>query len=254
MLTIAISGLKGGTGKTTTTRELAGALSERMRVLLVDADPQASLTHATLTTPPAYTLADVLDKRIDMAGAIVALGDRLAIVGADQRLSATENALRSAAGGVFTLSKTLAKLQGYDLCIIDCMPTLSQLVTGALLAADGCIVPSKPEANDIRGLPSFMALLADVQDIPGAHVELIGIVATMVRTGSTLHADGIEALRGLGPVIGQIGQTVRFSDASANLQTLSDVDANNTRVTEYQQLSNEVYKWIKRTQKRQASA
>lgn len=249
MLTIAISGLKGGTGKTTTARELGGALSDRLRVLMVDADPQASLTLATVETPPPYTLADVLDKRIDAGAAIVAINDRLGLLAADQRLTATENALRSAAGGVFTMAKALGKVAGYDLCLIDCMPTLSQLVTGALLAADGCIVPTKPEANDIRGLSSFMALLADVQDIPGAHVELIGIIATMVRPGSVLQADGVEALRKLGPLLGTVGATVQVSNASANLTTLSDVDAGNSRVTEYQTISNEVYKWIRKQQR-----
>src|SRR5208282_2208441 len=73
---------KGGTGKTTTSGNLGRILAGKARVLLVDADPQGSLTSWLLVTPPAYELADVLLGQVKLAEALVPLGkgDALSLV------------------------------------------------------------------------------------------------------------------------------------------------------------------------------
>jgi len=154
MRILAIANQKGGTGKTTTALNLGANLaSQGRRVLLVDLDPQSSLTLATLGECDK-TLADVLGGAqpgtVTMQAIIQSIAPGLDLAPGDLALSTSEMALAARLGRENVLKKALASVTGYDLVILDCSPSLGLLTVNALTAANAVIAPTLPSALDLR--------------------------------------------------------------------------------------------------------
>ncbi|MBA3947685.1 MAG: AAA family ATPase [Herpetosiphonaceae bacterium] len=152
---IALAIPKGGTGKTTTTLNLGVALAEvGQRVLLIDCDPGAGLTTALRREPQRMdaTLGGAIaryiaDYSLELDRAVSATEEGIDLVPADTRLSTIEDQLRTVFDPQRVLSKLIAPLRtGYDVILIDTMPTLGLLVQNALVAADEVLIPLQAQA------------------------------------------------------------------------------------------------------------
>lgn len=244
MKVIAIANTKGGTGKTTTTQALGRILSDRMRVLMVDLDPQASLTKASGIPAPALSIADVLSKRTQLRQIVVEISRQLHLAPASRLLTATEYELAASPTGMFALSKALQN-GPYDVVLIDCIPALSQLTTNALVAADGVVIPCQPQGNDIAALPEMLQLVEEVRGVPQVKAEIIGILPTFYDARLGHHADAIEAMKAGGyKVLPAIGRSVRVAEAAAAHQSVLDYAGDNARAEEYRALAKELTKWL----------
>ena len=164
MLIISIANHKGGVGKTATTHALGVLLAERLRVLLCDVDPQGALTGACGVNDATPTLADVLNStgtaktvgagRVLMRAVIRPLSDHLSIAPASIDLAASELGLSARLGRESVLKKALATVSNdYDVCLLDCPPSLGLLTVNALAASDAVLIPAQPTAQDARALP-----------------------------------------------------------------------------------------------------
>ena len=244
MQTLAIANQKGGTGKTATAHNLAASLADVWRVLLVDIDPQASLSAAVMDTAPAVTIADVLRGRAKAADAIQSAG-AFDILPAGVELASVEIELINKIGRENILKRALAPLD-YDLVIIDCPPSLSILTVNALTAAAGAIVPTQPQAQDLRGLSLFMDTLEQVRDL-NPSLELIGILPTFYDTRLNHHAQAIEAMTAAGlPVMKvHIKRSIRIAEAAGLSQSLIAYDPRNPQNESYKKLGKVVTKWLK---------
>lgn len=189
--TVAVSNQKGGTGKTTTAVNTAGALTARGHdVLLVDLDPQGYATEATGLSE-AYdadglSLHDVLldleeQERITE---LVRSGEEFDVLPANASMSAqsTEVQLKNAMGGEHRLGKAGAALEGeYDFVAIDCPPGLGALTDNALLASGYVLIPAEAKTTSKRALELLADQIDSLQEYFEDSVRPVGLVANEVR-------------------------------------------------------------------------
>jgi chromosome partitioning protein len=191
---VAIANQKGGVAKTTSTHALGVAMAEvGKRVLLVDLDPQASLTWATGVDPDALELSihDVLLKRAKADDAIIELPAPAPAEGAPHPgvlhllpstidLAGAELHLLTKTGREYVLRKALAKVADrYDRVLIDCPPSLGILTINGLTAADEVLIPLQCESLSQRGVGQLLETIDDVRDYTNEGLEVRGAIATL---------------------------------------------------------------------------
>lgn len=148
------------------------------------------------------------------------------------------------------LQKALSKVsKNYDVCLVDCPPSLSLLTVNAIAAAEGLLIPVQAQPQDVRGLALYMSTLEGLRDEINPDLDLLGIVVTFYDTRLTTHKAALEAMRGAGwPVFDVlIGRSVRVAEAAAAGETVITYDPKNSRSIEYKALAKEVNQWLNKT-------
>lgn len=181
MKVITLSNQKGGVAKTTTCLALASGLYQKgYSVLCCDLDPQCNLSlgSGANVIDMSHALYDVLKGRIDISEIInpISLGfdlvtGGLALAGSDMEFTAT--------GREYLLKEALESIQDkYDYCIIDTPPTLGILVTNALTASDGVIIPLTADMFALQGLSQLCKLIQSVRKYSNHDLEIEGLLIT----------------------------------------------------------------------------
>jgi chromosome partitioning protein len=256
MIAIAIANQKGGVGKTTSCAALGDLLAQAgRRVLLVDMDPQSSLTSALdISSAQGKSLADVIggDRRgnVDITHAIRNVkhdSNQLYILPADIELANCELGLVSRIGREFILQHELKRVASmFDVCLMDCAPSLGLLTVNALTAAAGVIVPTLPAAADLRGVRLFMQTIDQVKQL-NSGLELIGVLIVQYDPRLLAHAEALETIKAAGlPVIGIIPRSVRAQEAAAAGQSIITYDPGGKVSEAYKPVSRKVLSWLKR--------
>jgi len=183
---IAVANQKGGVGKTTTTLNLAYALGERgLRVLVVDADQQATATEGSGIDPITVQdgrrgLEDVLFGQTPIREAIVAC-ERYDVLPCTIALAEAQiKILLDPDNGRFVLRERLETVQhDYDVVLIDCPPELALITVTALIAADQVLIPTRASRYDVRGIPLILDTIARIRRRQNPELEVLGILPTM---------------------------------------------------------------------------
>jgi chromosome partitioning protein len=206
---VAVANQKGGVAKTTSTHALGVAMAERGRkVLLVDLDPQASLTWACGVDPDLLEVSihDLLLKRVKAEDAIVALPPPppakegkpgvLHLLPSTIDLAGAELNLLTKTGREYVLRKALSKVSDrYDRVLIDCPPSLGILTINGLTAADEVVIPLQCESLSQRGVGQLLETIEDVRDYTNEDLEVAGAIATLFDGRTKLAHQVVEQVR-----------------------------------------------------------
>jgi chromosome partitioning protein len=252
---IAVVNQKGGTAKTTTVENLGiGLAREGKKVLLVDTDPQGSLTISLGYPRPdelETTLFDLLNKTINedcvTAGeGIVHQAEGIDLIPANISLAGLEVALVNTMNRERILKQFLEPVKGnYDYVLLDCMPSLGMLTVNALAAADAALVPVQANYLSAKGLEQLLQTINKVKRQINPKLRIEGILLTMVD-GRTNYGREISSL--IRDTYGghikifnsEIPRSVRAAEISAEGKSIFLHDPKGKVAEAYQNLTKEV--------------
>ncbi len=213
--TIAVANQKGGVAKTTTVHALGTAWADRgRRVLLVDLDPQASLTWALGIDPEQLdtSVHDVMLKRTKPADVLVKVdleasrrskangsptdGGELHLLPSTIDLAGAELHLLTKTGREYVLRKALSTVaDDYDVVLIDCPPSLGILTINGLTAAKQVLIPLQCESLGQRGVGQLLETIDDVRDYTNPDLQVIGAIATLFDGRTNLAHEIVASVR-----------------------------------------------------------
>ncbi len=182
MLTVSSISLAGGQGKTTVVLFVARLLAERGHtVLVVDADPQSSLTTflGFQVEPESPTLLEVLKKQVSAKDGIYDTKyDNLYLIPSDDALDTVQDYLAGSGTGALTLKRrlqSLAKL--FDYCLVDAPPQRSQICLTAIGASNGLVIPVETSVKGLQSLIRTLELINELkEEDEGFGGKILGVV------------------------------------------------------------------------------
>lgn len=202
---MAVVNQKGGTGKTTTCENLGvGLAMEGKKVLVVDTDPQASLTISLGYPMPdelPVTLSDLmgkvmLEKAVEPGEGILHHEEGVDLVPANIELSGLEVSLVNTMSRETILRQYLDTVkQNYDFILLDCMPSLGMLTVNALAAADTVLIPVQAQYLPAKGLEQLLQTISKVRRQINPKLKIEGILLTMVDSRTNYAKDISNLIR-----------------------------------------------------------
>ena len=252
---IAVSNQKGGVGKTVSCVNLGiGLAQEGKKVLLIDADPQGSLTISLGYEEPdemEYSLATLMmnivnDEKLNIEKTILHHKEGVDLIPANIELSAIEVSLVNAMSRELILRSMVDRLREfYDYIIIDCMPSLGMMTINALACADSVLIPVQAAYLPAKGLQQLIKTIGKVRRQINPKLMIEGILLTMVDA-RTNYAKDITALlvENYGSKVrifeNSIPISVRAAEISAEGVSIYEHDPKGKVAAAYQSLTEEV--------------
>ncbi|NMM90391.1 chromosome partitioning protein [Rhodococcus sp. SRB_17] len=245
---LAIALQKGGVGKTTTAINLSVELTALgLKVLLIDLDQQANATQGLgieLGDDDA-TMYEVLhedrSERVPLTEVIKRSAHGPDVAPADLALRKLERT-GLGAGGQARLARELDALTGYDIVVIDCPPSLGELTTAAIAAADSVLATVSPGADELKALVGLGNTVLDVQEGLNPDVNVHFVLVTNFDSRTQLAKDVRKNLKRDWPdeYLGEISQTIRVGEAKAKQVPVSLHAPSSTAAADYKRTARQI--------------
>lgn len=240
---LAVVNSKGGVAKSTTAANTGAALAAMgYKILLIDIDPQASLTYSLGIAAHELktTIYDAL--KGDPAELVTTKG--VNILPASLELSEAEFQLSGLPGREFLLKDALEPIaEKFDFVFIDCPPSLGLLTINALVAASGLLIPLQVEYLALMGIATLTRTQDTVKRRLNKRLEVFGVLPTRYDGRKTLNRDILEAIKNrFGEKVFStvIRENIALAEAPATGQTIFEYNPKSTGAEDYANLAKEI--------------
>ena len=240
---ISISNHKGGVGKTTSTINIGAALHKLgYKVLIVDLDAQANLTHSLGLENEEKNIYKTLTEQVEITP--LQYKENFDIIASTLDMSAIDIELSGEAGREFILKERLSKIKDkYDYILLDTPPSLGLLTINAFTASDKILIPLQAEYLALQGLKKLSDVIVKVKSRLNQNLELAGVFLTQFDSRKVLNREINTMVNNYfkdKTLQAKIRDNVSLAEAPVNKMDIFSYDDKSNGAKDYKELTKEI--------------